>query len=851
MLIAPFISFFCGKDVYLMIFTGNFKLIIFFLFFSPIALIAQQGKIEVIVIDDETNEPIIGASASLLQQSNQQYIQGAQSDLEGKMEFTDVDFGTYMMRVSYVGKEEVVRENIRVNSTQTLKLGQVHLVDDGKMLEAVVVEGRVPEMRLGIDKKVFDVSQSLVSVGGSASELLENIPTLDVDADGNVSLRGSSSVKILIDGRESAMAGSDINALLQSLPANSIERVELITNPSSKYDAEGQSGIINVILKKNLRTGLNGSITASGGSYDNYNAGIDLNYRDRKFNFFGGYNYANRNRPGDGFNDNTQLIDGVVQDNSIRTISTSDNQRKGVNHTIRFGTDWYAASKTTFSLGTNLSIRDNDRRSEINYRYFNNPDLGEHAFRTSQQYEEDLGIDVTFDFKQELAREGEEITANITYGNDTEDGTNDFYQTYANGRADFQRQNVTSEAGKNWNFQLDYVLPFAEDHKLEAGYRTIIRKSDDSQWSEVMDTVSNRFMPDYSVSNDFELTNSVHALYVNYQRKLTEKLGVQVGLRGEQTYLRSTYYNLDPDAPADEKTREGKQDFPRLYPSAFLSYEVGGAGDKVQLSYTRRVQRPRGWQVNPFINVNDEINYRQGNPDLLPEDIHSFELSFAKFYDKWNFITSAYYRHSSDMMSPFLRDPEEIADIVGDRSNVTYSRWENVSKQDAAGFELISKVTPFSWWDATANVNLFYNRTTPYQQFNVDQVENFSWNGNINTNVRFTKSTSLQARGFYRAPQKWLQGRMRSMTGLDVAVKQDVLAGKGSLMFNVRDVFNSRRFRMENTLPTQFIRMENRWMRRMFTLSFTYRFGIQDLTGKNRDDNGGDSGMGEGMEGGF
>src|SRR5690606_1777527 len=217
------------------------------------------------------------------------------------------------------------------------KLGQVHLVDDGKMLEAVVVEGRVPEMRLGIDKKVFDVSQSLVSVGGSASELLENIPTLDVDADGNVSLRGSSSVKILIDGRESAMAGSDINALLQSLPANSIERVELITNPSSKYDAEGQSGIINVILKKNLRTGLNGSITASGGSYDNYNAGIDLKYRDRKFNFFGGYNYANRNRLGDGFNDNTQLIYGVVQDNSLRAISTSDNQRKGVNHTIRFG----------------------------------------------------------------------------------------------------------------------------------------------------------------------------------------------------------------------------------------------------------------------------------------------------------------------------------------------------------------------------------------------------------------------------------------------------------------------------------------------------------------------------------
>lgn len=832
-----------------MIFTRHLKLI-FFIIFCPLFLFAQQGKIETIVIDEETNDPIIGASASLLQQSNQSYVEGAQSDVEGKLVFSDVDFGTYTIRISYVGKENVLIENVRVAGTQTVKLAQVSMMDDGKLIEEVVVEGRTPEMRLGIDKKVFDVSQSLVSVGGSASDLLQNVPTLDVDADGNVSLRGSSSVKILIDGRESAMAGSDINALLQSLPANSIEKVELITNPSAKYDAEGQSGIINIILKKNVRTGLNGSLTASGGSYDNYSGGVDLNYRDGKFNFFGGYNYANRVRPGDGFNDNTKLIDGVIQENSERTISTSENNRKGKNHTFRFGTDWYAAPKTTFSLGANVSVRDNDRRSDIGYRYFNVPNLGDSSFRVSQQYEEDLGIDITFDFKQELKREGEEITANITYGNDTEDGTNDFYQRYFNGRAPFERQNITSEAGKNWNFQVDYVLPFAEDHKFEAGYRTILRNSEDSQWSEVLDTLTGKFMPDYGVSNDFDLSNSVHALYANYQRKLTEKLGMQVGLRGEQTYLRSTYYNLDPDAPEDEKRNDGNQDFFRLYPSAFLSYEVGDSGDKVQLSYTRRVQRPRGWQVNPFVNVNDEINYRQGNPNLMPEDIHSFELSFAKFYEQWNFISSAYYRRSSDMMSPFLRDPEEIADIVGDRSNVTYSRWENVSKQDAMGLELISKVNFLRWWDATANVNLFYDKTMPYAEFNTGDVENFSWNGNINTNVKFTKSTTLQARGFYRAPRKWVQGRMRSMTGLDVAVRQDVLAGKGSVMFNVRDVFNSQRFRMENNLPIQFIQMENRWMRRMFSLSFTYRFGIQDLN-KKREDRGGDNGMEEGMEGGF
>src|SRR5690606_12898855 len=262
-----------------------------FCFFSPFLLLAQTSTINAVVVDALTNDPVIGASASLLKDSDKSYVMGSQSDVQGRLTFSNVQSGSYALRITYVGMQDIIRERIEINGTDDTNLGTIKLSSDGKVIQEVIVEGRTPEMKLGIDRKVFDASQSLVSAGGSATDLLQNVPTIQVDMDGSVNLRGSSNVKILIDGKESAMAGSDVNSLLQSLPANTIDKVEIITNPSSKYDAEGQSGIINIILKKNIRTGLNGNVTLSGGSYNNYMAGVTLNYRDRKFNYYGSYNF--------------------------------------------------------------------------------------------------------------------------------------------------------------------------------------------------------------------------------------------------------------------------------------------------------------------------------------------------------------------------------------------------------------------------------------------------------------------------------------------------------------------------------------------------------------------------------
>ncbi|MGJ1431636.1 TonB-dependent receptor domain-containing protein [Sphingobacterium spiritivorum] len=801
------------------------KILLYFVFtLLPILSFGQNVQIKAIVVDEKSNEPILGASAALLKQSSQAYVKGQQSDIKGQLLFQDVDAGVYTLRISYMGYTNLIQENIVVQANKNVDLGTLSMLEDGKMLGEVLVEGKVPAMEIGIDRKVFNVGQSLVSVGGTATDLLANVPTLQVDMDGTVSLRGSSSVRILIDGKESAMAGSDITSLLQSLPANAIEKVEVITNPSSKYDAEGQSGIINIVLKKNVRTGLNGTINASAGSYNNYMAGASLNYKDEKFNYSGSYNFNRRNMVGGGLTNNTYL------NNNSQINNTEDSERKGINNMVKLGVEYSPNAKTTIGISGNLSIRDNDRRNDLNYNYFNHPELSGTSFRGSRQKEDDLGYDLNLDFSRKFAREGEELTANFMYGRDTEDGTNDFNQTYSSGLPATSRLNKTSEDGKNMNIQVDYTLPFSKDSKLETGYKSIIRKSADTQFSDTLDNVSGNYFPDYDISNDFDLTNSVHALYVNYQNKLTDKISYQIGLRGEQTYLTSTYFKKDPSLPANEIETVAKQNYFRLYPTAFLTYALGEKGDKIQFSYSRRVQRPRGWQVNPFEDVSDDMNRRQGNPNLLPEDIHSFEMSYAKFYDKWNILATGYYRRMKDVMQPYIYEVDTL-------SSVTRSRWENLTNSSVAGLELISKVNATSWLDFTVNGNMFYNRIDGNADFGIKESDGINWNANLTSNVKILPSLSGQLRADYNAPRLLAQGKTKAMTGIDVGLKQEVLNKKGSIMFNVRDLLNTRKFGGYINTAQVNSSFERRWMKRMFMLSFSYRFGAQDFGKKKRPEN--------------
>lgn len=814
-----------------------FRIVFFFCVLCSLNVMGQ-ANVSGVLQGDADREPLMFASVSLFNSQTNDYVKGVQTDLDGKFVLTAIPDGTYYLKASYVGFQDFQKNDIIVAGGKNLDLGTLLLPATGTLLEEVVVAGAKPAMELQMDRKVFNVAQSAISVGGTATDLLANVPSLQVDMDGSVSLRGSSNVRILIDGKESAMAGNDITRLLQALPANAIERVEVITNPSARYDAEGQSGIINIVLKKDARYGFNGAVTASAGSYGNAGAGFNLNYRQGKLNYFGNYNFNRRNMVGDSWND-TRFFGS-----DARTETRSESTRRGLNHGFGLGVDYYITDKTLLGVSGNMSLRANDRREDLFYRYMNNPEMAGNSERYSRQKEDDLGYDINVNFKQEFNRKGEELTANFARGRDTEEGVNTFLQYYTGSRQLMEdRRNETTESGNNTNIQVDYTLPFSETSKFVTGYRSIIRSSDETQFSQYIDS-SNALVPDYNISNDFLMKSTVHALYVNYENQITPEFGFQAGLRAEQAYLDTEYLSYDPSLSPQDRSAKGRLDYFRIYPSVFLTRKFGEE-NQLQASYTRRVNRPRGWQVNPFIDVSDPMNIRQGNPNLLPEDIHSFELSYARFWDKVTLTSSAYYRRMNDVV-------QSVITSVEGTSGATFSQFQNISRNEASGLEMISQMNFGKKVDITANANFFFRKFYGSEEFNIAPAKGFNWNANAITNYRIRPNLSAQVRTEYRAPMVQAQGKSVEAFIVDAGLKLDVLNKKGTVNLNVRDLFNQRRWG-GYTQTAQFYREhENRWMRRMVMVSFTYRIGSlqNDMKKKANNENPG-GGEFEGGEGNF
>lgn len=796
--------------------TTKISLLLFFISFSLFAQTGGKAKITGTLKDAQTQETIPFASAVLINKTTKANVKVAQTDINGAFVMADIPAGTFTFKISYVGYQTMVRDNVVITaSSGTLNFGDIKMnASKGNVLSEVTVTAQKAPMQMGIDKKVFSVDQSLVSEGGSAGDLLQNVPSVSTDIDGNVSLRGSTGVKVLIDGKPSLIAGGNVAQILQSIPASSIESVEVITNPSAKYDAEGQSGIINIVLKKNTKLGFNGSAAVTAGNRDNYNANTNLSFQNSKVNLYGNYSYRYGNRIGGGYQDifYKQPTNTTVFANQNTTSSSLD---KG--HNAKAGLDYYLTQKSVISLSGSYNSRENDRDELTDIQQLSSSrNTVLNSYTTNKNNGSGNSYDLNLDFNQKFKKPKEELTFNFGYSH----GDNDNFQTYnsnvtnLNGTPVDLRQSLqrTTNNGNNtnYNIQLDYSLPVGKAGKVEAGYRSQIRLSDNNQYADSVLTTG-VYDPNNKLINDFSSKDQVHALYLNYQNQIKD-FGYQVGLRAEDAQLNTHLNGFTGNVLTGS---DGKIEYKRLYPSVFLTQKLKG-DQQVQLSYTRRVNRPRPWDTNPFLDVSDRLNYRAGNPNLLPEDVHSFELGYSKYWKKVTLTSSLYFRQTNDVIQRVRSIPV---------NGIITTTPQNLSHQINSGLELIGRFDLIKTLNFTTNVNLYQSKFAGDDRYNIPSNSGFSWNANLTGNLTVVKNLSLQMRGDYRAAEVMAQGKRNAMYGIDGGAKYDFPNKKASLSFNVRDIFNTRKWSMTTDDNYTNVDFARRMQGTMGNLTFSYRFG--------------------------
>lgn len=780
------------------------------------------GTVSGKLVDGNNGQPLELATVALVRKSDSKPVKSMQTDLNGNFSLTGIDNGLYLLRATYVSYLTFIKDSIAVTPLKkNIQLGNIKLRQGKGLLKEVVITAQKSQMQIGIDKKSFNVDQSLVSQGGSATDLLTNVPSVQVDVDGNISLRGSSSVRVLINGKPSALTGGDITDILQSIPASAIETIEVITNPSSKYDAEGQAGIINIVLKKNVQKGFTGSASASVGTQHTYNGTFNLAYQNSKVNLYTNYSYRKGERVGNGSVDKTT----ISTDGSVQTQDQTANQNfTFIGQNIRTGIDINLTPKSTLSFTNNINLRTRDRNQSGSTLIDSGDVFLQRIDQNNLSHGTGTNLDFNSDFSHKFKKKGEEITANVGYSidknNNFDNLNSDYYYYTIPEYVNSVQRNTTNSRQHNVIVQSDYTLPL-KNGKLEAGIRSTINNNNTNYISDTLNTGTGNYDYNPFLSNDFIYKENVNAAYTNYQHDFG-KFSLQAGLRLEDAHIRTQLI--------DSTTTNHKQDYFRVYPSLFLTDKLS-ENQTLQLSYSRRVSRPNSRQLSPFIDESNRLNYQQGNPNLLPEDTHSFELSYINYWKAVTLTSSIYYRLTNDNI-------QQITTPLTPRNlDTTLTQFQNLKSASNAGYELIAKISPITAIDFTANVNIYYRHIDGDAALDLATTSGWAWNGNLTANVKATKKLGIQIRGDYQGPQVIPQGTMKAMYGVDGGVRYD-LTKKLNISANVRDIFNTRKFVSDIKYNTTYFSSaqvsDRRFNTRTGIVTLAYRFGNNGIPQKRK-----------------
>lgn len=786
------------------------------------------GTIEGTVLGSDSRDALPTATVAVLSLPDSVLVTGTTADADGRFAIERLAPGRYFVRVSFVGYEPFASEPFTITpGNPRIELAAISLAPVAAMLEGVQVEAERAEVAFEIDRTVYNTRDHIAARGGNATDLLQNIPAIEVDVDGRVSLRGNQNVGILINGKPAPARGDFLTTFLQQIPADLVERVEVLPNPSAKFDPEGMAGMINIVLKQGSELGTSGGVILSAGTADERNASGSLNVQKGPWTVFSNYGFRSEDRSSNGYNfRENRYLDPLTfrEQNSV-------GQRSSRSHVGSIAADYAIDPKSTWSVSGLVSRRDGSSDDLNRYVELGTPvDATGRYDRIAANSGSGTNVDLSTGFRRVTQPSERELTAELRFNRSVNGNFDRFTENLVSldgnettGLREQSRDDLDVRENE-WNGQVDWIRPLA-GLKLETGYKGTARSMQNDLLTERMDLATGVFSTDVTRTNAFAYDEQVHAAYALVSGRVAG-LDVQAGLRAEQAL---TAFDLFTSG----ETFDG--DYRSLFPSGVVAWKPAAAR-QVKLSYSKRVNRPRTSMLNPFTSYADPQNLFAGNPYLRPEYTHAFELGLQQFSRTGSLSITPYFRRTVDQMERFKTVNED---------GTSLTTWRNYDRSDSYGAEVIGSLrvgrslSGFASFDA-------YRIVTDASGIDDGLGSNaFSWSARANLTWTVREGLDVQAFYLYRAPRDVAQGRISSFTVANLSIRQKLMDDKASLTLRVSDPLDRMGFRFEIDSPTFYQLGERRWESRRATLSFSYNFGQAPKRSQRTDRERGDGGMGD------
>lgn len=813
-----------------------------------------SGKISGKIVDANTSLPLGYSSVTIMSLKDSSFLLGSLVDEKGLFEINNIPFGAYELTVSYIGYKDIVQKPVLVvpPDKMDVKLGTIKISEDSKILQEVQVTGEKSLMTVNAEKKVFNIDKNILTSGGSAIDALKQVPVVSVDQDGVIEMRGSTNLKVFINGRPSGITTNNTKAILDAIPSNQIESIEIINNPSAKFDAEGEVGIINIILKKNTKTGLNGNFTVGYGTKYDANTGVTLNYRKKNINLSTSYGFRFR----ESYSNGNSIRYNFYPGKTPYYLNTNDyGTDKDFSNTLNTSLDWYIKEKNTLSFSVLFSESNGkgDRRNTTNF-LDSLTDYIDAYNRFTNAKDLNLNTELNTSYRRTFKDNSNDLvlSGNYAYNNEVNKPVYTQKQIDINNieseLVSLTQRNSNTELGHSGFAQADYTQPFKKiKSKLEIGYRFNIRNYLTELYADSLQSATQEYIYDSSISNKYRYKEKIHAGYIIFGGNIKKIANYKLGVRLENTEI-SIFQAVG--------NQTNKQKYFDYFPSGSLSFNLK-KDHSLSVSYSKRINRPRPGQLNPFGNYSDPFNILTGNPNMKPSYTHAAEITHVKnisikpgkkdstFQRSIFFSTTVYYRYAFNVFTRF-----RTVDSIG-RSIVYF---DNLSNGQNIGVEFTNKTTLFRWWNFVLSANLYQNKikgNVPNGE--VDAISNsLRYDLRLMNTFTISPKASIQFMVFYRSKIKFLQGEITPMVFANLGFKYDFLKdNRASISINISDVFHTQYFGVSTEGSTFKGSVRRYWESTVGNIVFTYKFGKSEgKSGYSKQKKSNFIDNGEGVDGG-